>query len=477
MKMLINGRTVDSSDGGVIVVTNPATGEFIDNIPSATERDIKDAVKHARQAQKLWAKVPINERSAILMKFVAEVEADREVLALLLSNETGKALREARAEIYKICFGFTAFCEKVKHIYGEVIPAGTEPGQERNIAMVQREPVGVVACIIPFNFPGNMITQKVAPALLCGNSAIIKPATDNPLTLCRLALMLQQAGVTPGAIQVVTGRGSTVGTWLCSDPGVNLVTLTGSTEVGIETAKVCAENLTRVSLELGGNDAFIVMDDADLDLAAEEAVAGRMANSGQVCSAPKRFLVQRGRTAEFEQKVISRLSAIKQGTPDKEDTTMGCLISEKAACEVEEQVNRIIEQGGRLLFGGKRDGAFYTPTLVTDVPKTAEVASDAEIFGPVMPIIPFDTEEEAVEIANNSIYGLSGAVFSRDIKTAFRMLNALDTGMVVINGSGNQRTIEMPFGGYKKSGIGTEGVISTFEEMTRKKTIVLKNIL
>lgn len=477
MKMIINGKAVGASDNKTINVINPATNEIIDTVPAATEEDVKAAVAHAKAAQKIWAKVPVHEKAELMMRFLTLVERDKEKLARTLSNETGKPITEARGEIANIPIAFKAFSEKAKHLYGEVIPAGCEAGQEKTILFTQREPLGVVACVIPFNFPCDLFDQKVAPALLSGNAAIVKPSTDNPLTLCMLTALLVEAGVTPGAIEIVTGRGSTVGAWLCANPDVHLVTLTGSTAVGIETAKACAENLTHTALELGGNDAFIVLDDADVELAATELIWGRMYNTGQVCCASKRFLVHRSRVEEFTKKAIEKIKAIKLGMPADEDTRLGCLISEKAAIEVERQVNLTLEQGGELLLGGKRNGAFYEPTVIGNVPKTANVAKDMEIFGPIVPIIPFDTAEEAVEIANASIFGLCGCVFSNNIKKAVAVANALECGGTIINGASFFRSFEMPFGGYKFSGIGTEGVMSTFDEMTHTKSVVLKNIL
>jgi len=477
MKMMIDGKAADAADLAVLEVINPATGAVVDTVPSASKADVDAAVAAAKAAQPAWAAVPVHQKVDILMKFLQIVEANKEDLARTLSDETGKPITEARGEIANIPIAFRAFSEKAKHLYGEVIPAGLEAGQEKNILFTQREPIGVVACVIPFNFPCDLFDQKVAPALLAGNAVIVKPSTDNPLTLCKLTRYLAQAGVLDGAVNIITGRGSTVGNWLCSHPDVHLVTLTGSTEVGIQTARAAAEHLTHVALELGGNDAFLVLEDADVDLAADELIWGRMYNTGQVCCASKRFLVHRSRVEEFTAKTIDRIKKIKRGMPADDDTQIGCLISEKAAREVEEQVNLTLEQGGRLLLGGTRDGAFYDATVIGDVPKTADVAVDMEIFGPVVPIIPFDTVEEAIEIANSSKFGLCGCVFTKDMKTAFKVANALECGGAVINGASFFRSFEMPFGGYKFSGIGTEGVMSTFDEMTRTKSMVLKNIL
>ena len=477
MKMLINGAAVDASNGATIDVINPANGSVVDTVPSATKEDVDKAVACAKEAQKEWAKIPVYQRVEIMYKFIELVERDKEDLARTLSDETGKPITEARAEIGNIPIAFKAFSERAKHFYGATIPEGMEAGQDNTVLIVKKEPLGVVAAVIPFNFPCDLFDQKVAPALLTGNACIVKPSTDNPLTLCKLTHLMDEAGVTKGAIEIVTGPGGVVGNALTSNPDVHLVTLTGSTEVGIETAKVCAENLTHVALELGGNDAFIVLEDGDVDLATDELLWGRMYNTGQVCCASKRFLIHRSRVDEFTKKAIDKISAIKRGKPSDESAEIGCLISEKAAIKVEEQVNKTVEQGGKILLGGKRDGAFYDPTVIGDVPKTADVAKDTEIFGPVVPIIAFDTEEEAIEIANASKFGLCGCVFTKDMKTAARVANALECGGAVVNGASFFRSFEMPFGGYKASGIGTEGVFSTFNEMTHTKSIVLKNIL
>ncbi|MDE7261645.1 MAG: aldehyde dehydrogenase family protein [Oscillospiraceae bacterium] len=477
MKMLIGGKAVDASNGAAIEVINPATGAVVDTVPAATPEDVAQAVACAKAAQKEWAKVPVHERVEIMYKFIALVEENKEDLARTLSNETGKCITEARAEIANIPIAFKAFSERAKHFYGQTIPEGMEPGQDKTVLIVKKEPLGVVAAVIPFNFPCDLFDQKVAPALLTGNACIVKPSTDNPLTLCKLSHLMNEAGVTPGAIEIVTGRGGVVGTALTTNPDVHLVTLTGSTEVGIETAGHCAKNLTHVALELGGNDAFIVMEDADVDLATDELIWGRMYNTGQVCCASKRFLVHKSRVEEFTKKAIEKISKINRADPATDEAQMGCLISEAAAVKVEEQVKLTVEQGGKILLGGTRKGAFYDPTVIGGVPKTADVAKDMEIFGPVVPIIAFETEEEAVAIANASKFGLCGCVFSENMRTAARVANALECGGAVINGASFFRSFEMPFGGYKHSGIGTEGVLSTFSEMTHTKSIVLKNIL
>jgi succinate-semialdehyde dehydrogenase/glutarate-semialdehyde dehydrogenase len=477
MKMIINGKQVDASDKKTIDVLNPATGKVIDTVPAATEADVKLAVEKAQAGQKIWAKVAVTEKGDILYKFLDLVETNKEDLARTLSNETGKPITEARGEIANIPIAFKGFIERAKHLYGEIIPAGVEKGQEKHLQFVTREPVGVFACVIPFNFPCDLFDQKVAPSLLAGNAAIVKPSTDNPLTLCKLVGLLVKAGVTDGAVEIVTGRGGTVGNWLCQNPGVHGITFTGSTDVGMQTYKNAASHLAKVALELGGNDAFIVCKDADVDLAVEEMVWGRMYNTGQVCCASKRFIVHKSLADEFAKKCVERIKKIKCGDPADDSTQLGCLISEEAAKKVEAEVQKTVEQGGKIILGGKRNGAFYEPTVITGVPKTSDVAKDMEIFGPVVPVISFDTIDEAVEIANSSKFGLCGCIFTRDQKTAWNVARRLECGGVVINGASFFRSFEMPFGGYKFSGIGTEGVLSTFDEVTRTKTITLKNIL
>lgn len=474
--MLINGKLTDSIAGETFDVTNPATGEVIESVPKGTDGDIKAAVDAAVTAQKSWKHVPIFERANILYRFLHLVEQNKEELAQTLSQENGKPITEARAEIGNISIAFSGFIEHAKHFYESIIPAGTEAGQQHNVQLVTREPVGVVACIIPFNFPCDLFDQKVAPALMMGNAAIVLPSSDNPLTLLKLSSLLNDAGIPPGIIQCLTAHGS-VKAAIAKDARIGLITLTGSTAVGIETAKTAAENLIPCALELGGNDAFIVLDDADLDLAADEIVWGRLYNTGQVCCASKRFLVHNKVKDAFSKKVVEKIGSYKYGDPAKNDTQIGSLISEHAAIKTEEQVEKTVKQGGHILIGGKRSGAFYDPTVITDVPKNADVAKDMEIFAPVIPLIGFDTDEEAVEIANDSVYGLSSCVFSQDFKRAWKVASQMEAGVSVINGASFFRSFEMPFGGWKYSGIGTEGVMSTFKEMTRTKTIVLKNII
>ena len=310
-----------------------------------------------------------------------------------------------------------------------------------------------------------------------GNSIIIKPSNYNPLTLIEYVKLMIEAGVPAGCIQVLTGDGPTAGQALAGHPGVSLVSLTGGTAAGIQTMGTASKNLTHVTLELGGNDAFIFLEDGDMDLAVKETIWGRLYNGGQVCCASKRFIIHNSRKAEFIERMKEVISKLKVGDPSSMETDMGPMININAAKRIEDQVNKTISEGATLVCGGKREDAYYMPTILDNVTKDMEVAKDMEIFGPVIPVIGFDTEEEALEIANQSSYGLCGCVFSKDFGRALRLANKLECGGAVVNGASFYRSFEMPFGGWKHSGIGNEGVLSTLQEMSRTKTIVLKNIL
>lgn len=477
MKNLIGGEKLDASNGAVIEVKNPATNELIDTVPNSTEEDVNNVVKIAKSSQRAWANTPLHKRGEILEKFVDLVEQNSEELAMLLSKETGKPIKEARAEISNCRTFVYGYVEKAKHEYGNVIPAGSEVGQENTIQLTVQEPLGVVACIIPFNFPCDLFGQKVPSALIMGNSVIVKPSTYNPLTLHRYCELMQEAGVPNGVINCISGDGNVVGTALAKHPEVNLISVTGSTKVGAEVMGHAAENITHVMLELGGNDAFILDKDGDVDLAVQELVWGRLYNTGQVCCASKRFLIHQDIKEKFVNKVIEKISTLKVGYPQEEDTDIGCLINENAAIRVEEQVKKTISEGATIVIGGRRKGAFFEPTVLDNVTKDMEVMKDMEIFGPVIPICTFNDIEDAIEIANQSSYGLCGNIITNNMKTAFHVATELQVGGVVINGASFFRSAEMPFGGWKHSGIGNEGISSTLKEMSRTKTIVLKNIL
>ena len=477
MKNLIGYDWKDSSNGNIIEVTNPATGELIDTVPNVSLDDVNEATRVAEIEQKKWAEVSIYERAEKIYKFVDLVEKNKDRLAKLLSDETGKPIKEAIAEISNVKIGATAFVERAKHLYNDSFPVGQEAGQEKTMQITIRQPIGVVVAILPFNFPSDLFCQKVPPALLMGNSIIVKPSNYNPLTLIEYVKLMLEAGVPAGVIQVLTGDGPTVGQALAANKKVHLVSLTGSTGAGIQTMETCSKNLTHVMLELGGNDAFIFLEDGDMDLAVKETIWGRLYNGGQVCCASKRFLIHNSRKQEFIDRMKEVISNLKVGDPSNMDTDMGPLINEQAAMRVEEFVNKTVAQGAKIVCGGKREGAYYYPTILDNVTKDMDVAKDMEIFGPVISVIGFDTEEEAIEIANQSSYGLCGNVITKDYAKGIRIAHKLECGGAVVNGASFYRSFEMPFGGWKHSGIGNEGVMTTLQEMSRLKTIVLKNIL
>ncbi len=477
MKMFIDCRRVDASDGATLDVINSATQEFIDTVPRASADDVNRAIAAAQKGKKVWAATPVHERSRLLNACADAIDANREELARSLSTEMGKIIREARPEIRVCAQIIRGFAEKANHHYGKTMTE-YQIGTENDIIFTRREPLGVVACVSPFNYPVELVTQKFASALAAGNAVIIKPASDNPLTVMKVVEICLSCGIPGNVLQLVTGSGASVGDILASSPDINAISLTGSTEVGISVAEKAAKTLKRVFLELGGNDPYIVFADADLDKAIADAVQGRVQNAGQTCCSPKRFIVEESVRQQFIDGAVERINKVKKGSPLDDTTDLGSLISERAAKEVERQVEQTIAQGARLVCGGKRyDVTYYEPTILDGVTLDMDVARDMEIFGPVLPVISFTTEAEAVDIANATCYGLQGGVMTSDMNKAMRVAAKLQCGGVVINSSGNYRHCDQPFGGYKMSGLGREGVSVTLDEMTQEKSYILKNVL
>lgn len=496
MKMIIGGNKVDSRDGATFDVINPATGELLDTVPEATKEDVDEAVRLAKLGQKEWGGMPLLQREAIIDKFLALLEKEERSLIALLAREGGKSALVGVFEVGQTKTLYKGYLETAKRYEGRILVPGTELGHdghtERDLQMVTYEPIGTVAAIVPFNAPVLLLSYKLAPALAAGNAVIVKPPSANPLAAIRLVELLLEAGVPGNALQVVTGSGSRAGNWLVSHPGVDAVSMTGSTEAGVNIASILAKRLAPCGLELGGNDPFIVFEDTDIDAAAALACTSRTANTGQICIAPKRFLVQNSVKEAFTSKLIELLKEVEVGfSSDVEgdidrfmsltDVTtakvmMGSLISEEAAKTVEKQVNHTISQGATLAFGGERKGAFYYPTVLTGVTKDMDVAKDLEIFGPVFPVIGFEDVDEAIEIANNSSFGLSGCVMTNDWKKGMRVAREVQSGQIVVNGSNMYRNQMQPFGGYKMSGIGREGFV-TLGEYVQEKNIVLKDFL
>lgn len=475
--MFIDNHRVDASDGGTVAVVNSATQEFIDCVPVATEEDVRRAIQAAQHGKEKWGKLPVHERSRILFACAQRIDENREELARSLSTEMGKIIRESRPEIRVCAQIIRGFAEMANHRYGHTM-TDYQIGTENDIIFTRYEPLGVVACISPFNYPVELCFQKVAAALAAGNAVIVKPATDNPLTVMKIVEICWDCGIPGDVLQLVTGNGAVVGSLLAESPDIQAISLTGSTEVGLDVSQKAARTLKRAFMELGGNDPFIVFDDADLQAAIDNAVAGRIQNAGQTCCSPKRFIVHNSVKEDFIAGVQEKIGCLNIGSPLDDATDMGSLISVRAARDVQSQVEHTVAQGAKLVCGGHvfRE-SYFEPTILDAVTTDMDVANQLEIFGPVFPIIGFDTEEEAVQIANSTIYGLQGGVMTKDMSRAMRVASKLQCGGVVINSSGNYRHLDQPFGGWKMSGIGREGVSVTLDEMTQAKSYILKNIL
>ncbi|MCL1864003.1 MAG: aldehyde dehydrogenase family protein [Defluviitaleaceae bacterium] len=477
MKMMINGKYVDAKNGATIDIVNSATQEHIDTVPAATEDDVNAAIEAAKEGAKTWGATPQYKRSEILFKCAEAIEKNVEELARSLSTEMGKVISEALPEVACSAQIFRGFAEMANHLYGQVMPE-FQKGSETDIIFTKREPLGVVACITPFNYPVELCYHKVAASLAMGNTVIIKPASDNPLTVMKVAKLCWEAGVPGNVLQLVTGSGASIGKILSTSKDIDAISLTGSTEVGVQVAELAAKTLKHLHLELGGNDPLVIFEDADMDLAVDETVYGRLKNAGQTCCSPKRFIVHSSIAEEYTKKVIEKLKTIKTGCPLDKATELGSLINPRAAEDVKKQVEHTLSQGAKCVYGGKLyDKTYFEPTVLTGVTKDMDIAVDLEVFGPVFPIITFDTFDEAVEIANNTIYGLQGGVITKDVSKAIRAASQIRVGGIVINGSGNYRNIDQPFGGMKMSGLGREGVCCTLQEMTQVKSYIMKNIM
>lgn len=477
-KMVIGGEFLDASDGGVLENINPYTGELIGTVPSATKEDVDRAIENAVIGQKQWAALRQDEREAILNRFLALYQEHAEEIAQMLCKEGGKTISECRGEVSSVPLIFRAYMNASAMLNGETLPHNVERRNTSDVLMTVYEPLGVCVCVGPFNYPISTMTNKVAPALCAGNSVIMKPASDTPMSILIYAKLLLEAGMPANVAQVITGSGSKIGRWITENPKVAAISLTGSTAVGVELHKAASEHLQRVLFELGGNDPLIVFEDCDLEKAVDEAIGGRIYNSGQICSASKRFIIQNSIRQKFAERLVQKLSQLKYGAPtDPEVTSSCCMINRRAAETVEAQIKKVISAGAKCLCGGRRDGSVVEPTVLIDVTPDMDIAKSEEVFGPVFPIIGFDTFEEAIAIANNTVYGLSSGVMTRDIAIGIKAAYAIQAGTCVINGTGDYRTSYHGFGGYKMSGIGREGASNTLKEFSEVKTIVLRSVL
>jgi len=471
-RLLIDGEWRDAAAGRRFAVDNPASGAVIAEVADAGPDDARTAVEAASRAWPAWRATTAIERADLLWRWHRLIEARAEELARLLTREQGKPLHEARAEI-AYANGFVRwFAEEARRAYGEVIPA---PRADRRI-IVMREPVGVVAAITPWNFPAAMVTRKIAPALAAGCTVVLKPSELTPLSALALAELADEAGFPAGVVNVVTTTDApAVGAVLTCDPRVRKLSFTGSTAVGKRLMAACADTVKKLSLELGGNAPFIVFDDADLDRAIDGLVANKFRNAGQACIAANRVLVQDGIHDRFVERLAGRVAALRVGRGDEDGVAIGPLISERARAKVEALVDGAVAAGASVVVGGRAlpelGPRWYAPTVLTGVTPGMRLACD-EVFGPVVPVIRFASESEAVAIANDTPYGLAAYFYTRDAARIFRMASALEAGIVGANEAvvSNETA---PFGGYKESGIGREGSRHGLEEYTETKYVCL----
>jgi acyl-CoA reductase-like NAD-dependent aldehyde dehydrogenase len=462
------------SDSEPLHILSPATRRELGVVSPASASLVSETITKAAAAQPAWADRRTGERADILERAAALIDGQASQWSRLLAEESGKILAQAQFEL-KLAAAITrGNAERLRCMGGDLLPTGALESTANDIAWVRRIPLGVVAAVLPFNFPVELFAEKATAALAMGNAVIVKPPEQDPLTVMAVRDAFLSAGVPPDVLAVLPG-GRQTGAALCADSRLAAVSLTGSTRAGLAVAAIPL--LRKLHLELGGNDAAILCSDADLELASRELVFGRTLMNGQACAANKRIIVQRSISDELVERLSALLARMQVGDPLDPASSIGPLISAAAAGRVRTQVEKAVEQGGRIAFGSatSRD-AFFDPCVITDVPRSADVSTDDEIFGPVLTCIPFETEEEAISIANQSSFGLSGCVFSRDWARALQISERLACGGVVINGTGNYRPPFVPFGGVKQSGLGREGRGFTLEEMSQPRYTVLRRI-
>jgi len=448
----INGEWLYSSD--TFAVTNPFDDSIVANVSNAGIIETKQAVQAAKNALKAWSSKSANERSLFMRKWFDLVISHQDELAKILTLEQGKPITEAKGEIAYGASFIEWFAEEGKRIYGDTIQS---PGNDKRI-VVLKQPVGVVAAITPWNFPNAMIARKAAAALAAGCTFVVRPASLTPLSALALAELAQQAGIPDGVFNVVVGTDSrAIGEVLTTHADIAKFTFTGSTHVGKSLIKQCASTVKKVSMELGGNAPFIVFDDADIDAAVQGAIASKYRNAGQTCVCTNRILVHENMLDEFTEKFVKAVAALKVGNGLDNDVNVGPMISTTALDDVNQLVNESIDAGARLSTGGKSElgRCFYLPTVLTDVTNDMPIASN-EIFGPVAPIISFKTEQEAIDLANDTEYSLAAYFYARDIGRVWRVSEALNFGMIGVN-EGIISNAAAPFGGMKQSGNGREG--------------------
>jgi succinate-semialdehyde dehydrogenase / glutarate-semialdehyde dehydrogenase len=453
-RCLVDGNWISAANGKVIEVSNPANGEMIAVVPSLSETEVEHAVAASNRAFATWSTRSAKDRATVLRRWFDLMVENADDLAALMTAEQGKPLAEARGEALYAASFVEWFAEEAKRVYGETIPA---PTTDKRI-IIMKQPIGVCAAITPWNFPAAMITRKAAPALAAGCTMVVKPAEQTPLTALALAVLAEQAGIPAGVFQVVTGDAKTVGGVLTSSDTVRKLSFTGSTEVGRLLMAQSAPTIKKLSLELGGNAPFIVFDDANLDAAVEGAIASKYRNAGQTCVCSNRLYVQAGVYDAFVEKLAARVRTLPVGAGTEKDVLIGPLIDADAIVKVEDHIADAVGKGAKVVVGGKRHslgGTFFEPTVLTGVTQAMKVARE-ETFGPVAPLFRFNTEEQAVAMANDTEFGLAAYFYTEDVRRTWRVAEGLEYGMVGHN-TGLISNEVAPFGGIKQSGLGREG--------------------
>ena len=467
MDMLINGEHVSDMDREDVI--NPYNGEIIDSVPIAHLNNVDKAIKAANDAKESLQEMSAFKISNKLYAVCEKLKENKEEFAQLLTKEVGKPINESYVELDRSIETLKLAAEEAKRIYGESVPLDAGLNGKGFFAFTQKLPLGVVAAITPFNYPLNLTIHKIAPAIAAKNTVIIKPPTDAPLTVMKFAELVNEE-FPAGVINTITGYGSEVGDALVASDDVDKVSFTGSVTTGLMIAQ--RAGMKKVTLELGGNDPLIVLDDANVDAAVKGVINGAYLNAGQVCMGVKRIIVQEGIYEEFKTKLVDETSRIIMGDPTSKDTQLGTLISQKAAMQVEETVNNAVDMGAEILIGGTRDGAFFEATVIDNVTPDMDLVR-SETFGPIAPLIKVKTLDEAIKIANDTEYGLQAGVFTENYRNALRCANEIEAGTVFVNKQSTFRTDNMPFGGFKNSGCGKEGIKYAVEEMTKTKLIGL----